>query len=141
LSTWGAKSGDIADLKRLSEALAVFDDLTVAAFCNKLGGLTAAGPQVARPKPSPGAKFDEATVTRFVGTFSSDMLDYAALQSALIELSNDKRAKVPELTAIASQLAGVEGKYNKKSALEKIEAVVRRRLDTRRRMEGTSGIF
>ena len=59
----------------------------------------------------------------------------------MAELEADKRAKVPELTAIASQLAGVEGKYNKRSALEKIDAVVRRRLDTRRRLEGTSGIF
>lgn len=80
-------------------------------------------------------------MARFVAAFSSEVLDYAALQSTLSELSIDKKAKVPELSAIASQLAGAEGKYNKKTALEKIEAVVRRRLDTRRRMEGTSGLF
>jgi hypothetical protein len=143
LSTWGAKPGEFADLKRLIDALASFDDLTVAAFCNQLGRLTADG--VAAPVPRAKAvakpKFDEGLVSRFVSVFSSEDLDYSVLQSTLAELSNEKKAKVPELSAIASQLAGAAGKYNKKTALEKIEAVVRRRLDTRRRMEGTSGVF
>lgn len=141
MSTWGAKSSDLADLKRLAEALAPFDDLTVAAFCNQLGRLTADGAPAPRARGATKAQLDEGLVARFVAAFSSEVLDYAALQSTLSELSIDKKAKVPELSAIASQLAGAEGKYNKKTALEKIEAVVRRRLDTRRRMEGTSGLF
>jgi len=141
LSTWGAKSGDLADLKRLVDALAPFDELTVAAFCSQLGRLTSEGAPAARPKPPAKPKFDEALVSHFVTAFSSEALDYSGLQSILDALRDDKKAKAPELSAIASQLAGAEGKYNKKTALEKVEAVVRRRLDTRRRMEGTSGIF
>ncbi len=142
LSTWGAKSGDLSDLKRLADALAPFDDLTVAAFCNRLGRLISEdAPPPKSSKSSAKGKVDESIVARFVATFSADTLDYAGLQSALVELSSDGKAKVPELSAIASQLAGADGRYNKKTALEKIEAVVRRRLDTRRRLEGTSGIF
>jgi hypothetical protein len=64
------------------------------------------------------------------------------MQTRFTELRNDKLAKVLELTAIASRLAGVEVKFKSKAAaLEKIEAVVRRRLDTGRRLEGTSGAF
>jgi hypothetical protein len=113
----------------------------VAAFCKQLGSLTSDGTPAPRAKAVAKPKLDEALVARFVSAFSSDALDYASLQSTLAELSNEKKAKIPELTAIASQLAGADGKYNKKSALEKIEAVARRRLDTRRRMEGTSGVF
>lgn len=141
LSAWGAKSGDLADLKRLTEALAPFDDLSVTAFCNQLGSLASGGVPAPRVKAAAKPKFDEALVARFVSAFSSEQLDYAGLQSTMIELRNENKAKVAELTAIASQLAGVEGKYNKNTALEKIDAVVRRRLDTRRRMEGTSGVF
>jgi hypothetical protein len=141
LSTWGAKSGDLADLRRLADALAPFDDLTVAMFCNQLGRLTSDGAPVQRAKGAAKAKLDEGLVARFVSAFSSEDLDYGSLQSNLAELKRDAKAKVPELSAIASQLAGAEGKYSKKTALEKIEAVVRRRLDTRRRMEGTSGVF
>jgi hypothetical protein len=141
LSTWGAKSGDLADLKRLTEALASFDDLSVAAFCKQLGDLTSDGASRPRAKAVATSRLDESLVARFVSALSSEDLDYAALQSTLGELSNEKKAKVPELSAIASQLAGADGKFNKKTALEKIEAVVRRRLDTRRRMEGTSGVF
>lgn len=86
-------------------------------------------------------KLDEALVAHYVAAFGSEALDYAILQSTLADLSADTKAKGPELSAIASRLAGTEGKYNKTKALEKIEAVVRRRLDTRRRMEGTSGVF
>lgn len=138
---WGAKSGDLSDLKRLSDALAPFDELTVAAFCGRLGALTFDGAPASRPRAPAKAKFDEQLAAYYVATFTSDSLDHAGMKSAMAELEADKRAKVPELTAIASQLAGVEGKYNKRSALEKIDAVVRRRLDTRRRLEGTSGIF
>ncbi len=141
LSAWGARSSDLTDLKRLTDALAPFDDLTVAAFCNQLGRLTSDGAPAPRGRGATKAQLDEGLVTRFVSAFSSEALDYAALQSTLSELSNEKKAKVPELAAIASQLSGAEGKYNKRTALEKIEAVVRRRLDTRRRMDGTSGIF
>jgi hypothetical protein len=143
LSTWGAKSGDLADLKRFTEALASFDDLSVAAFCKQLGSLSADGAAAPAPRAKSAAKskLDEALVAQFVSAFSSEALDYGALQSTLAELRVDNRAKVPELSAIASQLAGADGKYNKKTAMEKIEAVVRRRLDTRRRMEGTSGVF
>jgi len=141
LSAWGGKSGDLADLKRLADALAPFDALTVAMFCNQLSRLTPDGAPGVRTRPSPKPKIDASLVSRFVSAFSSEALDYSTLQSTLSELRNDKKAKVPELSAIASQLAGAEGKYNRQSALEKIEAVVRRRLDTRRRLEGTSGIF
>jgi hypothetical protein len=140
LSTWGARSGDITDLKRLAAALTPFDDLTVAAFCNLLGRLTSDGEQPDGLQPTK-PKLDEAVVAQFVCAFSSETLDYSGLQSTLIDLKSEKRARVPELSAIASRLAGADGKYSKKTALEKIEAVVRRRLDTRRRMEGTSGIF
>jgi len=138
---WGAKPGELADLKRIDDALTRFDDLSVAALCNQLGSLTSDGAAVPRAKVAAKPKLDEALVARFVSAFSLGELDYSGLQSALAELSNEKKAKVPELSAIASQLAGADGKYNKKTALEKIEAVVRRRLDTRRRMEGTSGVF
>jgi len=141
LLTWGAKSGDLADLKRLADALSPFDELTVAAFCNQLGGLTSEGVSAPRAKGAAKPKVDDSLVARFVSAFSSEALDYPTLQTTLNELKSDAKAKVPELSAIASQLAGAEGKYNKKTALEKIEAVVRRRLDTGRRMEGTSGII
>lgn len=106
-----------------------------------IDGLRSDQGSVARPKPPAKPKFDEAVVSQFVSTFVAETLDYAGLQTALSELKNEAKAKVPELSAIASRLAGTDGKYNKKTALEKIEAVVRRRLDTRRRMEGTSGVF
>lgn len=141
MSTWGAKSGDLADLRKLADALEPFDELTVAAFCNQLGRLTSDGAVAQRARPQIRPKFDEQLVAHYVARFSAEALDHAGLKSALAELEADKKAKVHELTAIASQLAGAEGKYNKKTALEKIDSVVRRRLDTRRRLEGTSGIF
>jgi hypothetical protein len=141
LSTWGAKSGDLADLKRLTEALASFDDLSVSAFCKQLGGSTFGGATTTRTKVPGKTKLDESLVEHYVAAFCSEALDYATLQSTLEDLGADPKARGPELSAIASRLAGAEGKYNKAKALEKIEAVVRRRLDTRRRMEGTSGVF
>lgn len=141
MSAWGGKSSDLADLRRLVDALAPFDDLTVAMFCSRLGRLTSDDAPGPRARAAVKAKLDEELVSRFVAAFSSEALDYASLQSSLAELKADAKAKVPELSAIASQLAGSQGKYNKKTAIEKIEAVVRRRLDTRRRMEGTSGVF
>lgn len=141
MSAWGAKQGDLADLKRLADALEPFDQLSVSAFCNQLGQLTSEGAPAPRARAPTKTKFDERLTAHYVATFTSETLDHAGLKSALAELEADKKAKVPELTAIASQLAGVDGKYNKKSALEKIDAVVRRRLDTRRRLEGTSGVF
>ena len=118
-----------------------FDALSVSVFCNQLGHLTSEGGPPSRPRTSAKPKFDEQLAAHYVATFTSEALDHAGLKSALAELEADKKAKVPELSAIASQLAGADGKYNKKSALEKIDTVVRRRLDTRRRLEGTSGIF
>lgn len=141
MSTWGAKSSDLADLKRLADALEPFDALSVPAFCNQLGQLTSEGAPTSRARTPAKSKFDEQLAAHYVATFTSETLDHAGLKSALAELEADKKVKVPELTAIASQLAGIEGKYNKKTALEKIDAVVRRRLDTRRRLDGTSGIF
>ena len=141
LSTWGAKSSDLADLKRLADALEPFDALTVSAFCNQLAQLTSEGAPPPRAKSSAKAKFDEQLAAHYVAKFTAESLDHAGLTPALADLEADKKAKGPELAAIASQLAGAEGKYNKKTALEKIDAVVRRRLDTRRRLDGTSGIF
>jgi hypothetical protein len=141
LSTWGAKSGDLTDLKRLADALEPFDYLSVQAFCNQLGQLSSERAPASRLRTPSKSKCDEQLAARYVALFSAEELDHAGLKSALAELGADKKVKVPELTAIASQLSGVESKYNKKTALEKIEAVVRRRLDTRRRLDGTSGIF
>jgi predicted DNA-binding transcriptional regulator YafY len=141
LSTWGAKAGEIAELKRFTDALASFDNMSVAAFCKQLGGMTSDGTTTPRAEVRAKKKLDEGLVDQYVAAFGSEALDYATLQSTLADLSADTKAKVPELSAIASRLAGAERKYNKSKALEKIEAVVRRRLDTRRRMEGTSGVF
>jgi hypothetical protein len=142
LSTWGARSSDIVDLKRLAEALGHFDDLTVAAFCNQLSTLAAGDSAAARVKSSSKTQPNESYVARYVAALSGDTLDHATMHTRLTELRDDKLAKVPELTAIASRLTGVEVKFRSKAAaLEKIEAVVRRRLDTGRRLEGTSGAF
>jgi hypothetical protein len=141
LSTWGAKSGDLTDLKRLADALEPFDALSVSGFCNQLSRLTAESAPSGLARPPTNAKLDEQLVAAYLTTFTAEALDHAGLRSALAELEGDKKAKGSELSAIASQLAGADGKYNRKKALEKIESVVRRRLDTGRKLEGTSGIF
>lgn len=93
-------------------------------------------------KPSAKSKIDDALVRKHVAAFSADDLSYSTMHELLDELRGDKKAKLPELKAIASQLSGVDvGFKNKTDALSKIETVVRRRLDTGRRLEGTSGIF
>lgn len=92
--------------------------------------------------PSGKSKIDDALVQKHVSALSADDLSYSTMHELLDELRNDKKAKLPELKAIASHLSGVEASFkNKSEALDKIETVVRRRLDTGRRLEGTSGIF
>jgi len=115
----------------------------VEAFCNQLNALALGEAQESRPsKPSGKTKSDDTLVQKYVSAFSADDLSYSTMHELLDELRGDKKAKLPELKSIASQLSGVEASFkNKSEALEKIETVVRRRLDTGRRLEGSSGIF
>jgi hypothetical protein len=130
-------------LNRLEQVLGHFDDLTVAALCSRLDDLAARGSQLSRtPRAIGKSARNEGVIEKYGTALSSDELTYSALFDLIGELRADKKAKLPELTAIASRLSGVDGVFkNKTAALEKIEAVVRRRLDTGRRLEGTSGIF
>ncbi len=130
-------------MNKLLETLRQFDEQTVAAFCNQLNALALGGVQESRSsKPSGRSKIDDALVQKHVSALSAGDLSYSTMHELLDELRNDKKAKLPELKAIASHLSGVEASFkNKSEALDKIETVVRRRLDTGRRLEGTSGIF
>jgi len=143
LSTWGAKSSELADLNRLLEVLRHFDEQTVVAFCNQLNSLAAGSVEGSRSaKPIGKSKIDDALVQRHVVGLNADDLSYSTMHELLDGLRSDKKVKLPELKAIASHLSGVDVSFkNKTEALDKIETVVRRRLDTGRRLEGTSGIF
>jgi hypothetical protein len=143
LSTWGARGGEVGAFRKLLEALRQFDEQTVAAFCTQLNALASVGVQESRPSKSSGkSKIDDALAQKYVLAFSAEDLSYSTMHEWLDVLRGDKKAKLPELKAIASHLSGVEASFkNKSEALDKIETVIRRRLDTGRRLEGTSGIF
>lgn len=142
-STWGVKSADIDDLRRLSQALSNFDDIRVLDLCSELEAVSAGGERPVQKKPKRSkSNLDTAVVDVYVEKLNNEALNYDVMQVILTELLHDKAARKSELTAIASKLAGVDSTFkNKSEAQDKIESIVRRRLDTRRRLQGTSGIF
>lgn len=142
--TWGVKSTDLSDLRRLAQALSNFDNIKVSDLCSELEGIGAGGERFVPKKAKKGgkSKLDSATVDKYVEELTDEALNYDSMQSILSNLASDRAAKMSELTAIASKLAGVDSTFkNKGEAQGKIESIVRRRLDTSRRLQGTSGIF
>ncbi|MEQ1577128.1 MAG: hypothetical protein ABL894_05700, partial [Hyphomicrobium sp.] len=119
--------------------------LTVSEFCNRIeNSAHAPNPLIGQALKAKGrqAVADDALVSHYVGSLSATNLDRPTFQTILADLEANKNAKMPELTTIAIQLSGVEAKFkNKSDALAKIDAIVRRRLDTDRRLAGTSGAF
>lgn len=141
LASWNCKSTDLADLIRLADALEPFSELSVVEFSKLLARLNDNGAPTT-PKSQKKPAVSQEIVSSYASKLLLPGLSRVDALELLAVMKADKSAKLAELAAIADAVAGSAQKFNKRAdALSAIERWIRRRFDTIRDLDGTSGTF
>ena len=143
LSSWGCKAGNVVDLKRISDLLVSYDELTVSEFSRRVEiALTGEGGGVRARANRTSKKVDEDKVGEYIERLTAPGLDRLGYMPIFSELRADKKVRGAELSIIANRLTHSDSKYrNKSDAISSMEAWVNCKFDTERRLSGTAGIF
>ena len=142
LSAWESKAARVKDFERLLELLAGYDEMSVAEFCRRAESALANADGSRRVSKTSGQAPKESVVSNYVEKLTSADLDRMKLIAILSEIKADKKVRVIDMKAIANSLSGSDEAFRtKNAAMKTIEGWAHRKLDTERRIKGTSGIF
>ena len=142
LSSWECKAKNIADLERIIDLLANYDDLSVKDLSRRIEDALSGEGREAGPTARKSSEVNEAKVTEYMDKLGAPNLDRLSYMAILSELRADKKARVVELNDIANRLTHENNNYrNKNDAIASMEGWVHRKFDTERRLSRTNDLF
>lgn len=117
LSQWQAKAGALEDFARLQALLSAHDDLSVKAFCDFAEKAMSSGG--AQPVPKRAAKAEPSARIDVVEAYLRELQnvgsDQDAFSSVIKRLDKDKKARIQELSKIATEYCGTPISAGKKA--------------------------